>query len=182
MSEKIKLFSQMWELDEENKLEFWEFEKLNDFLERNPLFKYVDIYNSYIKIILDEWKTPNFAEYSELDFQVKRLIEEVKVPVNKVLLFAELKYWWINEIIKWFFTKVPHITDEAINEIIKVVNERKTWNIIILLGGINKQFSIPFNLNWKVEDFHKNIKECFAQIDFGQVKEWKILWIWIWVK
>lgn len=93
----------MWELDSSNKLKFSDFERLNDFLERNPLLSYTDLYNSYVKVVLDIWNTPDFTSYSELDFQVKYLVDEIKVPLNRILDYAKLKFWGVIDLLKLFF-------------------------------------------------------------------------------
>jgi len=96
MIDRFKNFSDFSDLSEENSQEFCEFEKFNQFLERELVNDYLKIYNSYIKIILGD---TDYSNYSELDFQIKLLVDEVKVPVNKILEFAELKFKLLNDII-----------------------------------------------------------------------------------
>lgn len=185
MSWYAKLFSQLWELDDDNKLRFSDFEKLNEFLERSPLLSYTDLFNSYVKIVLDIWKNPNFWEYSELDFQVKYLIDEVKVPLNKILNYARLKYWEFNDVLKWFFSNIPWIDEDTQMEIIGHINKRKTWSIVIYVKttiDTPEEHIILFDLNSNPSILHKRLKECFDKINLERIKTWEIKWIWIWLK
>lgn len=91
-------FSQIRELDEANRIRFYEFKELNDLINRNPLLTYEDLYRSYVKVILDIPKYPNYdSQCSELDFQVMYLIHQAKVPLNRVIDFALLKFWKVEQ-------------------------------------------------------------------------------------
>ncbi len=81
--ETLKELIASWEYDEYQ--EFW---WLNQSIEQ---WKYSreDIKNAYYDVLLWEKEISN---YNELHFQIKYLIDEIKISVNHILQFAELKF------------------------------------------------------------------------------------------
>lgn len=184
--EYTKLFSQINELNEEKQKEFKDFSNVNKILENNPVFQYNEIYNSYIKIILND---KNYQDYSELDYQIKYLIEENWISVNKILEFAKTKFWKIEDILSsflkdklFFFSDLDD--DSMIENTIKNIYEKKSWNIqfqIIFTDKIkiNEVISIDFDINWDQKIFLDKLNKAFSTYDFMQIISWEIEWIWI---
>ncbi|MDD4151544.1 MAG: hypothetical protein PHR68_02940 [Candidatus Gracilibacteria bacterium] len=174
--EYTKLFSQINELSEENQKEFKDFSNLNKILENNPIFQYNEIYNSYIEIILNN---KNYLDFSELDYQIKYLIEEKGVSVNKILEFAKMKFGKIEDILSNFLKeKVLFLsnTDDnnIIENIIKDIYKKKTGNIQfqIIFTDKNKTdevISIAFDINGDQKIFLDKLNKAFSKYDFMQL-------------
>lgn len=172
-------------MDDENKLRFSDFERLNTFLNRNVL-TYEDLYNSYVKVILDIWRNPNYMEYSELDFQVKMLIDEIKVPLNRIIDFARLKYWTVKDLLTWCLLRIPQMTEEDAMEVVQKLLSKWEWYIVVKFMWIDEESSqeylIHIDINLPEQELVKNLKEWFWKIDMNQIKQWKVIWAWIWFK
>lgn len=69
-----------------DKLRFTNFWELNKLIENEKVTK-KQIYNAYTEVLLDEW----VQNYSELHFQIKYLLEEIKVSCNDILWFYDYK-------------------------------------------------------------------------------------------
>jgi hypothetical protein len=55
---------------------------------------------------LSQSNESNYFDYSELDFQIKYLIEEENIAVNSILEFAENKFSRLEKLLKDLFEKV----------------------------------------------------------------------------
>lgn len=186
MSWYTKLFSDFWELSAEEKLQFSDFERLNCYIEANPFIWYMELYNSYVRVVLDIWKNPNISDYSELDFQVKYLIDETKVPLNSILSYANIKFWWAKELLEWFFVKLPWIKQDDIIKILDTINKIKRWYIEIAVFLVDKDepevHTIYFDIKSKPEDLQKKLKNWFDNLDIERIKKWKVVGIWLWIR
>jgi hypothetical protein len=144
MPEKI-----FWEIPNELKEKFSDLEDFNKFLEKDAYF-YADIYRSCLKAISDFWEKVDTSEYEELDFQIKYLIEETKVPINKILGFVKSKY----------LGKVLHITslmlklEPKIEEILRSIVKIWKWKIVFTSlyknannTTIERKYWFDFDLN-----------------------------------
>ncbi len=182
-NQKLKLFTDIGEMDEINRLRFSDFKWLNDLLNWNALSTYEDLYNSYVKVVLDIWGNPNYREYSELDFQVKMLIDEIKVPLNRVIDFARLKFWTIKDLLKSCLLKFPQMKEEDAIETAQKLLSNWDWYIVVQFHGIDEESSNEYLIyidTWlPAEDLFKSLREWFSKLDFDLIKQWKIIWAWI---
>lgn len=183
MSWNFRSFSLLGELNNLNKVRFSDFEKLNDFLERNPLLWYTDLYNSYVKVVLDLWSIPNYTNYNELDFQLRYLIDDIKIPLNRILDYAKCKFPWVIEVAKDFFLSIPWCTESYAQELIEGLEIFKKWNILISVfvnGFIDPDlFSIPFDISLPPNVLNKRLRETIKLIRLDRIEEWEIEWIGI---
>lgn len=175
---EIKLFSDFSSLDTENKQTFYEFSEFNSFLEKNTI-TYLNLYNSYIKIILDIWrKDIDFSTYSELDFQIKLLIEDTKVPINKILEFANLKFWNFETELYKTLKGLDFLADEDVKKLLEKLLKNKQWDLIFSFLGedwdeihsIEMKFDIK---NFSIESI-QNLKKQIGVIDYTFALENKI--------
>lgn len=51
--QEVRIFRQISEMDEENTLRFYDFDWLNNFLNQNTSLGYRELYNAYVRVILD---------------------------------------------------------------------------------------------------------------------------------
>ena len=140
MSERVKIFWSFDELERDEKNSKINFLELNNFLEKNTDITIDDVNNSYLKVFLDEDFQNNRLDYSELDFIVKKLIEESWEAVNAILWFIDFKYPKKQELIKDTFRKYFIIQDDAIDYIVNTIMNEKIW----YLGFWNEQIYFDF--------------------------------------
>lgn len=153
----VKKFGDFSSLDNNSKSRLVEFREFNDFLEKNSSIKVEDVHSSYLKIINSNWEIDN--SFSELDFQVKKVMENTNLAINSVLNFMDEKFVnkvkvvndyfknkWItiaNELIEWFLEGFfDNLSLEYFKISIELSNEWIVWedNVDIILSLISKQF------------------------------------------
>lgn len=153
----VKKFGDFSSLDHKSKSRLVEFREFNDFLEKNSSIKVEDVHSSYLKILNSNWEIDN--SFSELDFQVKKVMENTNLAINSVLNFMDEKFVnkvevvndyfknkWItiaNELIEWFLEGFfDNLALEYFKISIELSNEWIVWedNVDIILSLISKQF------------------------------------------
>ena len=203
MSERYKIFSSFDELEDKKQIKFSNFLKFNEFLEREWISSYDKIYDSYMKV-LSAWEDINYSDYSELDFQIKYLIEEEKVAVNNILEFAEIKFSDIETMLKdallesplftpinkiWEFIAINKDIEKQIPVVIKDLVKRWKWNLVIItkdpkiLSEEWKTFHlIDFDFTNDIVNNLFKFKEKLLDFDLDkEYREHSRLPIWIWV-
>ncbi len=199
MNSRIKVFSSFKELDEEKKYKYFRLEKFNDSLEREWIKDYKEIYDSYIKNIISTDKNIDFSNYSELDFQIKYLIEEEKVAVNSILEFAWEKFSTYEKLLidlfdrssifspfhkVWTMVWILKDLQEVKNELIYKILKLKKWELVIKfinpIDFSNRTYLINFDLNnlWEFEKFEEEILS-FDVDKIMNENNMIIEWIWI---
>ncbi len=127
MDNRVKVFWSFDELDKDQKIENYNFEDLNTFLENNPNISVWDINDSYIKVLLEEDFDANKLEYSQLDFLVKKLVEDSWEAVNSILGFIEFKYPQKQKLLKDTFDEYFLIPEDTTIEIVETIIEKRIW-------------------------------------------------------
>jgi len=199
MDSRIKIFSSFEELSEDKKLRYSKLEKFNDLLEREWIEYYEKIYDSYFKIITSTDKNIDFSNYSELDFQIKYLIEEKKIAVNLILDFVWEKFSTMENMLVnifdkstifspfhkiwpmvWILKDMQEVKKSIINQILEI----KKWELVIKfinpIDSNNRSYLINFDLNdlWILKRFEEEI----LNFDVDKImndNNMIIQWIWI---
>lgn len=175
--EYAKRFSRISELDEEKQNKFKNFKRLNIILENNPIIQTQEIFNSYTMIILKEWEISN---YTELDFQIKYLIEELNISINSILEFTWEKFYNIKDVINNYFIKKIRFDKEKIDNIIDDIYSKKVWkfHIKFIYNNEDSEFTvIDFNINWDLKKFEEKLDWFFRNINLIELLTKKIKWI-----
>lgn len=153
----VKKFDDFWSLDNNSKTRLIEFREFNDFLEKNPKISINDVQNSYLKVLSANAEID--TSFQELDFHIKKLMDNTNLAINSVLTFLDEKYVnktkvvsdffskkWItldDELIVWFLEwYFDYISLEYFKVSIEISNEWIVWenNVDIILNLISKQF------------------------------------------
>lgn len=153
----VKKFDDFWSLDNNSKTRLIEFREFNDFLEKNPKISINDVQNSYLKVLSANAEID--TSFQELDFHIKKLMDNTNLAINSVLTFLDEKYVnktkvvsdffskkWItldDELIVWFLEwYFDYISLEYFKVSIEISNEWIVWenNVDIILDLISKQF------------------------------------------
>lgn len=153
----VKKFDDFWSLDNNSKTRLIEFREFNDFLEKNPKISINDVQNSYLKVLSSNAEID--TSFQELDFHIKKLMDNTNLAINSVLTFLDEKYVnktkvvsdffskkWItldDELIDWFLEwYFDYISLEYFKVSIEISNEWIVWenNVDIILSLISKQF------------------------------------------
>lgn len=153
----VKKFDDFSSLDNNSKTRLIEFREFNDFLEKNPKISINDVQNSYLKVLSANAEID--TSFQELDFHIKKLMDNTNLAINSVLTFLDEKYVnktkvvsdffskkWItldDELIDWFLEwYFDYISLEYFKVSIEISNEWIVWenNVDIILNLISKQF------------------------------------------
>lgn len=153
----VKKFDDFSSLDNNSKTRLIEFREFNDFLEKNPKISINDVQNSYLKVLSANAEID--TSFQELDFHIKKLMDNTNLAINSVLTFLDEKYVnktkvvsdffskkWItldDELIVWFLEwYFDYISLEYFKVSIEISNEWIVWenNVDIILDLISKQF------------------------------------------
>lgn len=199
METRYKVFWSLNDLDELKKNKFEKFKKFNDFLEREGISDYDKVFDSYIKV-LSQSNESNYFDYSELDFQIKYLIEEENIAVNSILEFAENKFSRLEKLLKDLFEKVSLFSpiyninwvlavlkedNNSIEKFIEIIKEIKKWELIVKFENpINKEnrtYFLWFDLNYDIESFRK-FEDLLLDFDVDKImSENNMIITWIWI-
>lgn len=131
MKDRTKIFWSYDEISKDERLELHSFKELNELLEKDISISVEQVEKSYLKILLEEDFEKNKFKYSELDFAVKKVIEDSNEAINAILLFLDKKYpkktVLLEETLWEFFT----FSKEVMENIVKVIFENKIWYITL---------------------------------------------------
>lgn len=149
----------IWEFDnfpEFEKEKYARFRSFNEFIEKNNI-SCESVHDSYLKVLSEEDFKENIWSYNELDFQVKKIIEESWTAVNEILWFLESKYDVISILIIDLFYKyniktTPRYVKDLLNKWIWIID--LNW-VKIKFDFISKSF-----MDWlrELEEQIKNYK------------------------
>jgi len=200
MEESYKVFKWFDELDTKKQIKYKDFEKFNIFLEKNEVWSYDEIFDSYLRVL--SWENIDYVDYSELDFQIKYLIEEKKVAVNNILEFAELKFSDLENLLTTLllesnlFSPINKIGDfvwinkdieEKIPDVVKNILKEKKWNLVVIMQKPWEKQRFFHLIDF---DFTKDVIKNFQTfkeklLDFNLDEEYKknsTLAVWIWIQ
>ncbi len=193
MEEKYKIFWNFFELDNENKEKYKDFENINKILELSwNKNNYDTIYDSYLNYFQG---SNDYSNYTEIDFQIKYLIDEKKIAVNKILEFAwekfKTRYKFLHDILKKsnLFSPIHNLSwmlavsksEIDIDLFIKNLLRIESWEIFIkfkeLNWNSNSTYLIGFNFK-NDKNIINNIKKFASDIeDFSIEKINKDTWM-----
>lgn len=131
MKDRTKIFWSYDEISKNDRLKLKSFKELNELLENNTSISVEQVEKSYLKILLEEDFEKNKFEYSELDFTVKKVIEDSNEAINAILLFLDKKFPKKSSLIKetlWEFFTFP---EETAQSIVNTIIENKIWYITL---------------------------------------------------
>ncbi len=158
MLDRIKVFWSFEELSRDEKYEKKSFEELNDFIENNPGVDIESVRESYLKVLSEENFEQNKFDYEELDFVVKKTLEESGEAINSILLFLDFKYREKSEMIKEVFSDTFFLIDENVLEkIVSTIMTKKNW--FMQLSNHNWEIKIYFDFeNFEFLEALKRLK------------------------
>lgn len=171
---KIIAFSNLWELDDKQSLDFVNFKALNEIINSKNV-TYNELLDSYCRVLLSIAED-SITWFSELDLQIKYLMDVVREPINKILRYADKKYENLEVLLKEaLFDFVP---DHYINSILNV----KKWDLEITVVDKywvkQKVFKIPFCLTWDMSSIYIYLKEFEKEISKLKIELIEILQKW----
>ncbi|MDD3646018.1 MAG: hypothetical protein PHH06_01265 [Candidatus Gracilibacteria bacterium] len=107
------------------------------------------------------------------------LIDEVKVPLNRVIDFARLKFGSIKDLLKGFLLRFPNLSEEEAAIVANKLLSHGKGYIVIYLQGIDEESSrehlIYIDTKSPVEILASVLKEGFNSLDLEPIKQGKIL-------
>jgi len=197
MIHRLKGFSELDELNTKKQIKYKALEKINNLLENEKKIDYDTLINSYTKNLI--WsENIDYVQFSELDYQMKYIIEENKVALTSILDFANNKFptpnnflmdifkqsnifspihnvWWILAI-----NNNSEFKKQVINKILKT----EKWELEILfhnpISNRKITYLIEFNLN--SIDWFLNFKNELIDFDIDKIMNEKhviIKGIWV---
>lgn len=119
-------FRDLSELSQEEKNVFFDFWALNRIVERDGYTR-EDIDLAYLDVVLNQ---RGMADYSELHFHIKYLLEEVWVAINKIILFSAYKFPFFTD---YFIEKIEDSDLHTLlwEENIEKIRQSHSFTIVI---------------------------------------------------
>ena len=169
---RYEAFWNFHELSAEKQFKFDLYKGLNDIIQKEKIKP--DLVNdSALKILLDIWKQDiDFSDYSELDHQVKLLIEEHKLAISNIYEFVETKFPFKKEEYIKILNQMDALPVWEIEGIVDMLFQKQEGIFIINIFNIRDELisrkAIPFNIN---SNFVKNLeyfKKKVWEVDISQ--------------
>ena len=183
--DRYEAFWDFHELSDEKQFNLALYKGLNEIIQKEKIKP--DLVNeSALKILLDIWRQDiDWSDYSELDYQVKLLIEEYKVAISNIYEFVETKFPFKKQEYIKTLNQMYVFPVWKTEEMVDVLFQKQNWlfviNIFNVKGTIIDRKPIPFNVN---SNFIKNLeyfKKKVWEVDLNQYSTGVVSVVGIWI-
>lgn len=175
LSDRVKTFWSFWELPRDKILDFDWLQELNELLEKNIRISVRQVQDSYLKILLETDFENNKFSYSEIDFVVKKVIEDSNLATNSILWFLDFKYKTQEKLIRETLSEHINLWDEVLDSFVNEILTYRIWQINLFLWGIILNWEITIYYDFKNFEFNEALRRFKNNIDL-QLKELNKKW------
>lgn len=155
-------FKEISELSPEEKNVFFDFGPLNRLVERDR-YNREDIELAYLDVVLDQ---RGMADYGELHFHIKYLLEEAKVAINKILVYSAYKFPFFTD---YFIEKIEDSDVSVLlwEDNIEKIRQKNSFSVIVVITNWNWEktlnefvFSVKNHVNENLSNLAMMMKLC----------------------
>lgn len=157
--DRFEAFWHFAELSAEKQLKLSLYKGLNKIIQKEKIES--DLVNGSVsKIVLDTWnKDIDWSDYSEMDYQVKLLVEEHKISVENIYEFVENKFPLKKQAYIDILKEMEFVPVFERQKVVDTIFEKEKGIFTVRFSDIEWNpidiFSIKFNINW---DFVENLE------------------------